>query len=225
MAEYTPDTENQLARPLTNKALEALDWEGCGFSYPGLTRIRTIPDAGALLHAVLNAFFVPYRSNQLNQAIVGRKELVEEYRLCLAARLSEPIDPSNALSPSVYECLARGKMKEFGAIIKEYHIDVVRSELSDPSFFLDDKYLELIANELSKDIYVLNALTRDVHVFDHADVDMYYKHRPTIVVLFLPSHFELVGVRTPDGDVATHFSPDSPFVHALADRYAAIRAA
>jgi len=219
MTDYSPDTEHPTIRPLTSRATEPLAWQNDGFYYTGLTRIRTIPDASALLHAVLNGFWVPYRSCQLNNIIIGRAEMVETWRGQLAERLDEHIDPSNALSPSVYDCLARGKMHEFCEIIKEFHIDVMRSELCDPNFFLDDKYLELIANELSHDIYILNGLTRDVHVFDHSDVDMYYKHRPTVVILFLPSHFELVGLQTPDGDVMTNFSPDSGFVQALRARY------
>lgn len=223
MADYVPE-EHPLVRPLTSTALEPLTWTG-GFTYSGLVRLRTLPDPGSLLHAVMNAFFVPYRSNQITHTSepVGRKELVNTYRTHLAERLDAPIDPSNALSPCVYDCLARGKMKEYSEIIKEYHIDVMRSELRDPDFFLDDKYIELIANELSKDIYVLNALTRDVHVFDHSDNDMYYKGRPVVVVLFLPNHFELIGVQTATGDVVTHFSSTSPFVKALQERYLALR--
>ena len=218
--DYTPE-EHPLVRPLTSTALEPIVWPHGGFHYPGLVRIRTLPSPGSLLHAVLNAFFVPYRSNQFNHTSepVGRKEMVDALRVHLADRLDAPIDPSNVLSPCVYDCLARGKMKEYAEIIKEYHIEVVRSELRDPDFFMDDKYLELISNELSKDIYVLNALTQDVHVFDHADVDMYYKGRPTIVVLFLPGHFEVVGVQKETGDIATLFSTNSPFVQALQARY------
>ena len=225
MTDYTPE-ENPLVRPLTSTAMEPLVWSG-GFHYPGLVRIRTLPDAGSLLHAVFNAFFVPYRSNQFNHNAepIGRKEMVNAYRNLLADRLSEPIDPSNILSPGVYDCLARGKMKEYAEIIKEYHIEVMRSELRDPDFFLDDKYLELISNELSKDIYVLNALTQDVHVFDHSDVDMYYKGRPVVVVLFLPGHFELVGVQKETGDIVTHFAPTSPFVRALEERYLELKQA
>jgi hypothetical protein len=218
--DYVPE-EHPLVRPLTSTALEPIVWPHGGFNYPGLVRIRTLPSPGSLLHAVLNAFFVPYRSNQFSHTSepVGRKEMVDALRVHLADRLDAPIDPSNPLSPGVYDCLARGKMKEYAEIIKEYHIEVVRSELRDPDFFMDDKYLELISNELSKDIYVLNALTQDVHVFDHADVDMYYKGRPTIVVLFLPGHFEVVGVQKETGDIATLFSTNSPFVQALQARY------
>jgi hypothetical protein len=223
MTTYTPDG-HPIVRPLTSTAVEPLAWTG-EFTYPGMVRLRTLPDPGSLLHAVFNAFFVPYRSNQFNHNSepIGRKDMVNAYRGLLAKRLDEPIDPSNALSPCVYDCLARGKMKEFSDIIKEYHIEVMRSELNDTDFFLDDKYLELIANEVSKDIYILNALTEDVHVFDHADVDMYYKGRPAVVVLFLPGHFELVGIRKPNGDVVTHFSPSSAFIEAIHARYLALR--
>ena len=218
--DYIPE-ENPLVRPLTTTAMEPLVWPNGGVQYPRLVRIRTLPSPGSLLHAVLNAFFVPYRSNQFNHTSepVGRKEMVDYYRTVLADRLDAPIDPSNPFSPCVHDCLGRGKMKEYAEIIKEYHIEVMRSELRDPDFFLDDKYLELISNELSKDIYVLNALTQDIHVFDHSDVEMYYKGRPTVVVLFLPGHFELVGVQKDTGDVATLFGPNSPFVQALQERY------
>jgi hypothetical protein len=209
-------------QPLTTKSMEPLQWREKGsVTYPGLVRLRTIADAGALLHACLNAFFVPYRSNQIHQSAIGRREMVQAYRETLARRLTEPIDPANTLSPTVYECLARGKMKEMADIIREYHVDIMQGELNNPDFILDDKYLELIANELSKDVYILNAITHDVHIFDHCEIDMYYKNRPSIVVLYLPGHFELVGVQVADGDVMTHFSPRSPFITMLRKRYEA----
>lgn len=211
--------DHPVLRPLTSHASEPLVWTEANFHYDGMVRVRTVMGASALLHAILNAFFVPYRSNQIHQTVLGRKELVDEYRSHLAERLTEPYDPTDATSPTVYDCLARGKMKEFSDIIQEYKLDILCSELRDPDFFLDIKYLELISNELSKDIYVLNGLTQDVHVFDHSDTEMYYKGRPTVVVLFLAEHFELVGIRKASGDVVTHFTPDSPFVQALRERY------
>ena len=60
-------------------------------------------------------------------------------------------------------------------------------------------------------------------MFDHADVEMYYKGRPAVVVLFLPEHFELIGIQKENGDVVTHFAPTSQFVKALHERYLALK--
>lgn len=211
-------------RPLTSaRSLELLEWELVegAFSYPGLVRIRTLPSPGALLHSILNAFFVPYRSQQFNHASepVSRIEMVNAYREYLAERLAEPEKPAEVLSPLVYNNLSRGKMTLFANILKGYHLDVMQSELRDPDFFLDDKYLELIANDLEKDIYILDATTYDVRLFPNTTVDMYYKGRSVIVLLYIPGHFELVGICKPSGDVVTHFMHGSDFANALHQRY------
>jgi hypothetical protein len=212
-----------ILEPLTAAAAwEYLDWDGYPFSYPEMVRIRTLPGGGALLHAVFNAYFVPYRSNRFTHAseAVERRDLVNKYREYLAKRLGEKVEPDKINSPTIHRTLAGGKMHYYSEIRREYKLEVMQSELCDPDFFIDDKYLELIANELDKDIYILDSVTRDVVVFETVDPSMYYRGRPSIVLLYLPAgHFELVGIHRPNDDACTHFAPDAPFIEALYRRY------
>jgi hypothetical protein len=50
------------------------------------------------------------------------------------------------------------------------------------------------------------------------DYDLLYKRRKSIVILYLPGHYELVGVRYKNGVEKTLFSPDDPFIKVLRRR-------
>lgn len=214
----------QVLHPLVSHKKESLDWSSGEFYYPGLTRVRSIGGMSSLLHAALLAFFIPYRTNKLNGQMVLRKDMISSLRQRMASRLTELADPSQSATIRIYDCLYKGKCVELASAIKSYTLEVMTSELMDENFFLDDKYLELVSNEINKDIYILDSRTHDVYVKTE-DSDIFYKNRGTIVLLALPNHFEVVGIENPDdpNDIRTYFDADSPFVAALRDRYQSLK--
>ncbi len=212
-------------KPLKTIA-EIIPWkEDDPFHYHNMIRIRTISGPSSFLHAIFNAFFMPYRSNQFNGEMFNRHEFIQTFREKLAYRLLELAEPEQSKEVRVYDTLCKGKNKEIASAIKSYTIEVMQSELLDKDFFLDDKYLELISNEINKDIYILNGLTNDVWVKTE-DTDLFYKNRGTIVIIAFPAHFETVGVlvgNSIDTDIKYHFDPTSNFVEALKTRYEAVK--
>lgn len=211
---------SQVLHPLVSHKKESLDWSDGDFYYPGLTRVRSIGGSSSFLHAALLAFFIPYRTNKLNGQMVLRKDMISSLRKRLANRLTELADPSQSNTIRIYDCLYKGKCAELASAIKSYTLEVMTSELLDEDFFLDDKYLELLSNEINKDIYILDSRTRDVYVKTE-DVDIFYKNRGTIVLLALPNHFEVIGIENPDdpNDIRTYFDADSPLVRIIKNRY------
>lgn len=207
-------------KALMDKKAELLNWENGPFYYPGLTRIRTIGGPSAFFHAILLAFFLPYRTNKLNHQFVDRHDQIKRLREVLAFRLNDLAYPDQGSDIKIYDCLNKGKNKLIADAIKSYSIEVMQSELLDTDFFIDDKYLELISNELGKDIYILDGITQDVWVKSE-DTDIFYKKRPTIVLLALPSHFEVIGITDPTNseNIITYFHPEAPFILALKERY------
>lgn len=205
-----------MLQPLTRSGYELL-WDEEPLFYPNMVRISTIADGSCFFHAILNSHFVPYRSCTIDNIHISRQDIVREFRSYLAHRLAEPKNPADPESPIVYNCLGRGKMREFALGVPEYRLEQMQAEVGNPSNYADVAYLELVSEELWKDIYVLDAHTHDVYILG-TDTTLYYKHRPSIVLLFLAEHFELVGILKPDGDVATLFDPDSPFIQKIKSR-------
>lgn len=183
-----------------------------------LVRIQTITrDNSALLHAVLNAFFTSYRTGRHNGAVIDRVELVQNFRLSLAKRLTEPIKGS---SYTVYDCLSKGRYKQLSQTIKAYEINALYNQLLDPTFFIDDTYLELIANEIGKNIYIVDSTNGMLFVKDE-EYDIFYKReRDSIVLLAFPNHFELLGVYDEKEEIVyTLFKPTNEWIQQLYSQY------
>ena len=179
--------------------------------------LDTIGDGSCLLHALAMAYFVPYRTQSLDDRPVSRRQIVRQLRSELANKLASPSDPLNPDGPSKFDLLGRGKVKDFGhedytlqALVKLLHSDDC----------LGSEIIEYVSNELDKDIYLLEKEKADVYVLGD-DNDIYIKDRDSIVLLYTSGHYELVGLLE-KGQMTTHFAPDSPFIQMLRQRIDAL---
>jgi len=166
-------------------------------------------DGSCFFHAVLKSFFIPYKTGFLDGRPLNRSEFVFDFRKGLAKKLGSPIDPNNPLSQTYYDTLSRGKLRELGRSVPELSLENMQRELAS-RMPIDNKYNEFVSNILDKDIYLLDYNTQDVYITG-ADDDILYKNRPSIVILVLPGHYELVGVQTPNG-IQTLFEPSSGLI-------------
>jgi hypothetical protein len=216
---------------LVNRESEPLNWSGEGgkFTFPGMMRIRTIPDGSCYFHAISNAFFPPYQSGILNGKAISKQEIVRRLRNDLAIRLAQPSDPLNPNSPLNYDLLSNGELRAFAEAmmgedpdpdIPNYTLEHMQDELK-TSGAVDNVYNEFISNQLKKDIYILDGENEDIQ-FTGGDYSLLYKGRPSIVLYYLPGHYELVGIRRQDGSIQTYFDPNSEFIQAIRQRLAQI---
>ncbi len=86
----------------------------------------------------------------------------------------------------------------------------------DSSASVSNIYNEFISDQLDKDIYILDAVKQDVYMTG-TDHDLLYKDRTSIVILYMPGHYELVGVIN-DDYIETTFKPDHPLIQLLQER-------
>ena len=200
---------------LTDQETEPLTWTNAPFSYPGLVRIRTIPDGSCFFHALVKAYFTPYQTGMLDGKVFDRIDFVKRLRADLAAKLAQPVDLTTRLT--YYDVISRGRLRELVAEDKRYTLENMQRELRSSSP-VDNLYNEFISIVLNKDIYLLDLATRDVYITGR-DSDILYKNRPSIVILTMPGHYELVGLQTPNG-IRTLFTPDSPLISSIRQRMA-----
>ena len=194
--------------------IQPLNWH-LSFRYPGMVRIGTMADGSCYFHCIAQSYHVPYQRGNVGGVAFNRKNFIRDLRYDLSVKLGEKVDPTDPNSPIHYDLLSRGQLKDFGKEVPNYSLVAMQRELnSDRS--VDNVYNEFISNILDKDIYILDLTTQDVYVTGN-DSDILYKNRNSIVILFLPGHYELVGIKTPKG-IDTYFAPDHAFIQAIRQR-------
>jgi hypothetical protein len=175
-----------------------LDWE----LYPNLVRIIIEGNGSCFFNAITEAYFIPYRSQFSHQQKV---EFISNLRHDLSIKL-----------PKHYHYLSRGTLAEFSKGYPDYSLENMQKEL-DSSHPVDSVYHEYVSNILNKDIYILEFTTKNIYYL--GDIELYYKFRPSIVLLHLNDHYDLIGLRseTNNEDLITHFDPSHKFIHKLLD--------
>jgi len=198
-----------------------LNWENNGFEDFRIVAIYTIGDGNCYFHALTHAFYIPYRTRLLNGKTVSRKEIVHNLRSALSVRLGEPINTLNPNGPTYYDQLSRGKLYEFGKDVPEYSFEEMRKRLRSSSA-VGNEYNEFVSDQLNKDIYILDSEKQDIYITGDDD-DLLYKDRPSIVLLYRPGHYELVGIQDTKGKIQTYFSSTHPFIEFLKSRMSIVR--
>ncbi len=196
--------------------VETLDWTSYSFNFPGMSRIGVIADGSCFFHSVAQSYYKAYRRGRLNDLILDRIQFIRQLRLELASKLEDHVDEDDPESPSHYQIISRGGMESFGKIVPQYSLDSMKAELASNKP-VDNAYNEFISDILNKDIYILDVMRRDVYITGK-DLDILYKGRESIVLLYIPGHYELVGIRNNNGDLKTLFDPDHPFIRSIQSR-------
>ena len=200
-------------RPLVNQEYLPLNWKG-PIQYPGLVRIPM--DGSCFFHAIAKSYCKPYIIGVKNGISINRREFVQSLRKDLAYKLAEPIDPKNPKSPRHYDILSRGKLSEFSKAVPKYSLSNLQKELLS-NRPVDNIYNEFISNQINKDIYLLDFLKQDVYITGN-DSDILYKNRNSIILLTLPGHYELVGVKHNDS-IQTIFKHNDPLIKIIKNRF------
>jgi len=203
-----------LLKYLTNSEYENLDWEE-PFGYEGLVRIRTPMDGSCFFHAIAKSYFRPYILGRKDNKPFDRTEFIKNLRKSLAVKLGSRVKPSDPRSPTHYEVLSRGQLPEFAKSVPSYSL-INMQKLLDSNRAVDNVFNEFISNQLDKDIYILDAIKRDVYITGFDD-DILYKDRPSIIILYLPGHYELVGLNE-NGSIKVLFEPDHDLVKTVRAR-------
>jgi hypothetical protein len=188
-----------------------LNWKK-SFMYDNMVKINTPADGSCFFHAIAYACFIPYKTEKIDGIALNKSEFIKTLRKRLAEELSTKIDDNT----THYDSLSRGQLGVFSEGVEKYSLENMKKELKSNGP-VDNVYNEFISNILNKDIYILSSQTQDVYVTGN-DFDILYKGRESIVLLFSPGHYDLIGLQEKDG-IVTSFSPDHEFILAIRKRY------
>jgi hypothetical protein len=208
---------NKGAGPVANYYAE-INWEG-GYQQWPLVRFSTPMDGSCLFHSIANSFFAPYHNETLRGKAVSKDKMIEALRKELAQKLAARIsDDPNSLTH--YDSLNGGNTSAFAEAVPEFGLRYMQSQL-DSRTSIGYGYMEFIGNALNKDIYILEAMRRDIYVTDELPLTI-KGNRSSIVLYYMNGHYELVGIQNNDGTFVTHFTPDHSFIQFLRDRVSQI---
>lgn len=195
---------------LQTSEFELLNWKDWPL-FPNMVRIRTIPDGSCFFHAIVNAYFLPYRTGLLDGKATSKREIVGGFRRDLAKMLGMPIDSKDSEGPTHYDTLSHGKLEEFSKGHPEYTLKHMQKQLESNSP-VDNVYVEFISNQLDLDIYLIDLNKQEVYITGDDD-DLYFKNRNSVVIGYLPGHYELIGLyNNTTKEISTYFKPSHPFI-------------
>lgn len=203
-------------KPLLNHEYENLKWSGV-FEKFNLIRIRTDMDGSCFFHALAKAYFKPYIVGKINNEPFNRKEFIKNLRKDLAKTLALKVDLEDPESKTYYQTLSNGEFEKISGTMPKYSLKHMQKELANSEKPVSNIYNEFISDQLNLDIYILNAKTKDVYMTG-SDNSLLYKNRRSIVVLYLPGHYELIGTMDKDNNIETIFSPKSKFIKKIKER-------
>jgi len=199
--------------PVSNYYAE-INWNN-GFEQWPLVRFSTPMDGSCLFHAISNSFFSPYHTEMLQGKHVSRNKMVEALRHELAQKLALKIsDEPDA--PTHYDTLNGGNTSAFAEAVPEFRLEYMQSQL-DSHTPIGYGYMEFIGNALNKDIYILEAVRRDIYNTDELRLTI-KGDRNSIVLYYMNGHYELVGIQNSNGSFDTHFSPNHSLIRFLYNR-------
>jgi len=183
-----------------------------GINHPNLYRIPIIGDGSCFFHAVLRSFYRDYI--ETTQTSV-RQFYAQNLRYALSAVLEE-YNPLTGVR--YYDELSRGALATLASEgLSSCSIRAMQKELQQGGP-VDNLYQELVSNHLNRDIYIVNEDYGDVDV-GFNDLELLYKGRNSIILLYRSGHFELLGIAASDSmTLETLFTPSHPLIQQLYQR-------
>jgi len=187
-----------------------INWKN-GYEQFELVRYETPSDGHCLFHALCQSFFIPYQTGALNNKPISKLQIIENLRAELAHKLREPIKLNG---PRYYDLLQNGHINEFSKHVPEFSLPFMQHELNS-NHCIGYGYIEYIADQLNKDIYILDGSKQDVYKSD--ETPLVIKNRNSIVLYYEDHHYELVGIKH-DDHYDTHLLPSHPLIQFLRTR-------
>lgn len=182
--------------------------------YPNwnLVRFSTPMDGNCLFHAICNSYFTPYHTQTINGKKITHNRIIHLLRKGLADELSKPIvNEPNA--PRYYDILNAGYLKDFAKDVPEFSLEHMKKQLNSTEP-IGYGYMQYIGLILDKDIYILNANTKDIYISDELVYCITGKRQSIVLYYINDNHYELVGIKKGNKFI-TYFDCRHSFIQML----------
>lgn len=178
--------------------------------YPSkkIYRISTLgTENSCYFHAILRAYNPTYIENE---DVSFRTQMARTLRNLLA----EKLDSYTLSGVKIYDTLSQGTFRSYSEAVPEYSLSRM-IEMLCGNEQVDHRFQELLCETLDIDIYILDTTSRDVYRLSNEQI--YIKNRPSIVLLYEPGHYSLIGMMD-NKKMITVFDPRNDFITAIKQR-------
>jgi hypothetical protein len=169
---------------------------------PNIRLIKIIGDGNCYFHSILHAMLTEYITSK------DKVEIMKTHKKYMIKCL-----------PSLYNKLSRGKLKELSIDVPEYSLEHMIKTLESNSY-VGHLFNELVGLIYNIDIYIISAQNSDVYIT--GDEDYLLKSRPSVVLYYTGSHYNLLGV-SEKKSLITFFQWDHEFIKAIKNRIQKIK--
>jgi len=202
---------------LPNGTSEHLPWT----VEPGKTTIRkgVFANGTCFFHVALQAVSSVYRSRPGHEQVKWGVELRDQVtkEVTLKQFLDMRIEKRKVLEEKGFRrYLPRGGdgKSEKPSYSNEELFEAYKAYVRDSSNHVGAEVFELVSNAFDIDIYVFTS--NGDYAFTPVPTTKCYKKRPSILVLYLSRHYELLGILREDGTGADYFFlPENPIIKKL----------
>lgn len=156
-------------------------------------------------HAALSGYNPTYIENL---DVKFRTQMARTLRNLLA----EKLDSYTVDGQRVYDLLSQGTLKTYAESVPGYSLKEMISILQGNEQ-VDHRFQELLCETVGIDVYIIDHTTREPYRLCNEEI--YIKHRSSVVILYEPGHFSILGRRESDGDFVTKFPPNDEFILAI----------
>lgn len=204
-----------------NEMAKRLVWQN-DFDRFVLNAIEVPADGNCFYHSFLMGFYMPYILCFKDGAKVDRLQIVLELREAISNKLEAPVDPLDVNGSKYYDILSRGTLGEFAlsSQSKEFTLEGLKESLRRGA--IGQEAIELTSIVCKKNIYILNAITKDVYYLGDSVPLLHRPDRSCVVLLYYPEgedyigHYELIALGRKE--LRTHLAYDDPFIVFLRER-------
>ena len=184
--------------------------------WPMLVRIVTLGDGSCLLHAIVNGYYLPYRTSKDKQQTL--QVLISTVRKEMSQKLTMLDSEHGDGKLTYYQTINNGHLPDEGKEVPEFTMENMVKCLNS-SQSLGTGYLELISRLLNRDLYILSELTQDLYATDELPYMVTGKRSAVVVYWDGVGHYELVALKNSQGTFDSHFKPTNPLIEFLYSRY------
>lgn len=164
-----------------------------------LLRYGNPQDGSCYIHAILRAFFAPYKK----MTVASRSTFIIQLRKEMSQNYTEAIH--NAIGDGYFRT----------SEVPAYRYENMKASIADPGFWIPQVLMEFIGDQLQTNVYILKGVDAEPYIFGDTASHVKPGRKNVVVYWINDNHYETVGQSESGNTVRTLFPDNHPLITAL----------
>jgi hypothetical protein len=189
------------------------DWNFLGQGYRNkiaAVRKGMYTDGNCFFHSILNATSSKYRSKDKKNQLLMCDELRKSFANTLTYKqfISLKVDNGYVYNDDSYSAFIKGDAKDLNVRYEAY-----KAYISESGRHVGTEVIHLVGKELDIDIYLMRQNKGNGElVIQPIPTEEAFLKRPSVILLYLGNHYEIIGIAREGGELADFFYPSNHYV-------------